>query len=112
MSLQIFLCICYLILCSILVLYSIPSLILGDFHVYDVVRKTHEEPRPDLCVLLTKYVEGYGDLGDAITVPSSDARDYLIPAQLAIYDTPDNRERVRGSFLRLESSYIWCYSKC
>jgi len=67
----------------------------GDFHVYDVVRKTHEEPRPDLCVLLTKYVEGYGDLGDAITVPSSDARDYLIPAQMAIYDTPDNRARIQ-----------------
>ena len=69
----------------------------GDFHVYDLVRKTHEEPRPDLRVLLTKYVEGYGDIGDLITVPSSDARDYLIPAQLAIYDTPENRDRVRRS---------------
>ena len=68
----------------------------GDFHVYDVVRATHEEPRPDIRIILTKYVEGYGDIGDAITVPSSDAREYLIPAQLALYDTPENRERVIG----------------
>lgn len=67
----------------------------GDFHVYDVVRATHEEPRPDIRIILTKYVEGYGDIGDAITVPSSDAREYLIPAQLALYDTPENRERMQ-----------------
>jgi len=66
----------------------------GDFHVYDTVRATHEEPRPDINVILTKYVEGYGDLGDSIMVPSGDARNYLIPAQLAVYDTPENRQRM------------------
>lgn len=66
----------------------------GDFHVYDDVIATHEGLRPDIRVILTKYVEGYGDIGDAIEVPSSDARDYLIPAQLAVYDTLENRQKM------------------
>ena len=62
--------------------------------MYDDVRATHEEVRPDISVILTEYVEGYGDLGDPITVSSTDARNYLLPAQLAIYDTNENRQRV------------------
>jgi len=66
----------------------------GDFHVYDLVRTTHEDRRPEIRVLMNSYVEGYGDIGDAISVTSDDARNYLIPAQLALYDTPENRDRL------------------
>lgn len=64
----------------------------GDFHVYDVVET--EPIKTEMKVLLTTYVEGYGDIGDSITVTKDDARNFLLPAQLATYDTLENRAKI------------------
>lgn len=68
----------------------------GDFHVYDVVEETHKNPKPDMSVILTGYLEGFGDTGDTVVVTCHDARHYLLPAQLAVYDTEENRAKIRN----------------
>ena len=60
-----------------------------DFQ-YRVVRDTDAEKWGSLDVILTEYVEGVGYKGEIVNVPREVAYTELLPAQLALYPTPEN----------------------
>lgn len=50
-------------------------------------------PAGDMDVLLLKDLEGVGSKGKVVTIPKRIARNRLMPAGVAVYDSPENRER-------------------
>lgn len=58
------------------------------YHVVEQPAPIHEDRR--LKVILTDYVEGYGNRGDVVDVPVNFGRFELILAGKALYATPFN----------------------
>ncbi|CAF1062507.1 unnamed protein product [Adineta ricciae] len=61
----------------------------ADFQ-YRVVRNTDADKWGNIDVILTEYVEGVGYKGEIVNIPREMAYTELLPAQLALYPTPDN----------------------
>lgn len=59
-------------------------------HVYELVRETNVEKKPDMKVILTTFVEGYGNRGDIISVRPYIGRVKLILPGLATYANEEN----------------------
>ncbi|CAF3791034.1 unnamed protein product [Rotaria sordida] len=60
-----------------------------DFH-YRIIRDTDTEKWGNIDVILTEYVEGVGYKGEIVNIPREMAYRELLPAQLALYPTPEN----------------------
>lgn len=63
--------------------------------VYDLVEDGNVIKKPDIQVILTDYVDGMGYQGDLITVRPNMAYNKLLLTGLAVYDTPENREKYK-----------------
>lgn len=62
-------------------------------HVYDLLEDGNTIRKPDINVILTDYVEGIGYKGDLVTTRPNKAYTKLLLTGLAVYDTPENREK-------------------
>lgn len=65
----------------------------GKHFVYDFVEDGNTIRKPDISVILTDYVEGIGYRGDIVTQRPNMAYNNLLLPGLAVYDTPENREK-------------------
>lgn len=65
----------------------------GRHYVYDLVKDTNVEKQPDIKLILTSYVAGYGNIGEEITVKPTTAYNTLLLPGLAVYSTPENAEK-------------------
>lgn len=61
--------------------------------VYDFIEDGNTIRKPDISVILTDYIDGVGYKGDLITTRPNKAYTKLLLAGLAVYDTPENREK-------------------
>ncbi|KAL1229879.1 39S ribosomal protein L9, mitochondrial [Trichinella pseudospiralis] len=61
------------------------------FQHYEVVQEDGVCSRPDVAVILTQDVEGYGKAGEVITVASEILHNELLPLKLVVYPTKFNR---------------------
>lgn len=61
--------------------------------VYDLIEDGNTIPKPDIKVILTDYVDGMGYKGDLITARPNTAYNKLLLTGLAVYDTPENRQK-------------------
>ncbi|KRZ71615.1 39S ribosomal protein L9, mitochondrial [Trichinella papuae] len=61
------------------------------FQHYEVVQEDGNGSRPDVAVILTQDVEGYGKAGEVITVASEILHNELLPLKLVVYPTKFNR---------------------
>lgn len=61
--------------------------------VYDFVEDCNTIKKPDIDVILTDYVDGLGYKGDLIKMPPQKAYNNLLLTGMAVYDTPENREK-------------------
>ncbi|XP_003373808.1 ribosomal protein L9, N- domain protein [Trichinella spiralis] len=62
-----------------------------QFQHYEVIQEDGDGSRPDVAVILTQDVEGYGKAGEVITVSSEILHNELLPLKLAVYPTKFNR---------------------
>ncbi|KRX42001.1 39S ribosomal protein L9, mitochondrial [Trichinella murrelli] len=62
-----------------------------QFQHYEVIQEDGDGCRPDVAVILTQDVEGYGKAGEVITVSSEILHNELLPLKLAVYPTKFNR---------------------
>ena len=61
--------------------------------IYDIVEDTHNQPHKMIDVILTQYVERFGEKGDQLTLkPFTAYRNLLLPGY-AVYATPENIEK-------------------
>lgn len=72
---------------------SKPEKLRGRHFVYDLVEDTSVRPKPNLEVILTSFVEGFGQRGDVLSVKNSVAYNKLLLPGLAVYKTPENLAR-------------------
>lgn len=61
--------------------------------VYDFVEDGNTIRKSDISVILTDYVEGIGYKGDLVTTRPNKAYTKLLLTGLAVYDTPENRQK-------------------
>lgn len=61
--------------------------------VYDFIEDGNTIKKPDISVILTDYVEGIGYKGDLVTLRPNMAYNRLLLPGLAVYDTPENRQK-------------------
>lgn len=67
-----------------------PKILKRKQYIYELVKDTNVEKRPDINVILTKYVEGLGNAGDEVTVKPNFAYNNLLLPGKAVYATLDN----------------------
>lgn len=65
-------------------------------YIYEFVKDTNLEPRPNLDVILTKYVEGLGNIGDKVSVKPHYGYNHLLLPGLAVYASPSNLEKYKN----------------
>lgn len=61
--------------------------------VYDFVEDGNTIRKPDISLIMTDYVDGLGFKGDLIQARPNSAHAKLLLTGLAVYDTPENREK-------------------
>lgn len=72
-------------------------------YIYELVENTNIKKRPPLKIILTKFVDGFGDAGDIISQPPTKAyNDFLLPG-LAVYASPTNIEKYK---IKLENDEV------
>ncbi|KAF5275010.1 hypothetical protein FQA39_LY06947 [Lamprigera yunnana] len=64
----------------------------SKYYIYDLVKDTNVEKRPQLELILTEYVKKLGNPGERVTVPSEYGYHNLLLPGLAIYASPENLE--------------------
>lgn len=64
--------------------------------MYEFVKDTNIEKKPDLDLILTQYVEGLGNAGEKVTVGATYGYNTLLLPGLAVYASPDNIEKFRN----------------
>lgn len=72
-----------------------PDRLRGRHFVYDLIEDTGIKPLPELEVVLTTFVDGHGQRGDVIKLNRNFAHKQLLLPGLAVYNTPENRERYK-----------------
>jgi len=65
------------------------------YYIYEVVKDTAIERKPDLNLILTQYVEGLGNPGEKVTVPPTYGYNKLLLPGLAVYASPENIEKYK-----------------
>lgn len=61
--------------------------------IYKVIEDTKSKPKPPMDIILTEYVEGYGEKGEKISLkPQKAYNEFLLPG-LAVYASPENIEK-------------------
>lgn len=70
-----------------------PKVLRGRHYVYDLVKDTNIEKQPDINLILTSFVDGYGQVGDNIKVKPTIAYNKLLLPGLAVYATPENIQK-------------------
>ncbi|KAK5648252.1 hypothetical protein RI129_003144 [Pyrocoelia pectoralis] len=58
-------------------------------YIYELVKDTDKEAKPNLDLILTQFVEGLGNPGDRVSVKNKIAYDKLLLPGLAVYATPE-----------------------
>lgn len=61
--------------------------------MYDFVEDCNTIKKPNISVILTDYVDGLGYKGDLITMSPYKAYNDLLLTGMAVYDTPENRDK-------------------
>ncbi|KAB0805191.1 hypothetical protein PPYR_02161 [Photinus pyralis] len=61
-------------------------------YIYELVKDTDREKKPNLDLILTHYVDNLGNPGDKVSVKNKFAYDRLLLPGLAVYATPENLE--------------------
>ncbi|XP_044263949.1 39S ribosomal protein L9, mitochondrial [Tribolium madens] len=69
-------------------------------YLYDLVKDTSNEKKPDLELILTSYVEGLGNVGDKVSVRANYAYNELLLPGRAVYATPENEEKFKNTEIR------------
>lgn len=59
-------------------------------YIYDLVKNTDIEKKPQIQMILTQYVEGLGDRGDKVSMSPLRAYNKLLLTGLGVYLTPEN----------------------
>ncbi|XP_030760076.1 39S ribosomal protein L9, mitochondrial [Sitophilus oryzae] len=72
-----------------------PKKLRSRHYVYDLVKDTTTEKQPNIDVILTDFVEGYGNAGEKISVNSQFAYNNLLVPGLAVYASPENIEKYK-----------------
>lgn len=67
-----------------------PKPLRGRHYVYDLVKDTNIEKQPNINVVLTSYVAGFGKAGEQISVKPTIAYNQLLLPGYAVYATPEN----------------------
>lgn len=65
-------------------------------YLYELVKNTNCEKKPDLDIILTSYVDGLGNVGDRVSVKPGYAYNNLLLPGLAVYATPENIEKYKN----------------
>ncbi|XP_061872110.1 large ribosomal subunit protein bL9m [Colius striatus] len=70
--------------------------------VYRLLEDTKHRPKEPLQLILTQAVEGLGHRGDVVSVKKHVGRNKLLPQGLAVYASPENRDRFEQEKLQQE----------
>lgn len=62
-------------------------------YIYELIKDTAIEGKPDINIILTQYVEGFGNAGDKLSVRPGFAYNKLLLPGLAVYASPENIEK-------------------
>ncbi|CAH1117335.1 unnamed protein product [Phaedon cochleariae] len=73
-----------------------PKTLRSRHYIYEVVEDTTSVKHPNLDVILTSYVEGYGNVGDRVSVRPNFAYNNLLLPGLAVYASPENLEKFQN----------------
>lgn len=68
-------------------------------YVYELVEDTNRIKQPDIEVILTKYVEGLGNVGQKVSVKPFYAYNQLLLPGLAVYTTQENIEKYENKII-------------
>ncbi|XP_001603568.1 39S ribosomal protein L9, mitochondrial [Nasonia vitripennis] len=83
----------------------IPRRLKNRSFIYELVENTNVKPKPPLDIILTQYVEGYGEKGEKITIkPQKAYNEFLLPG-LAVYASPENIEKYLTSKVTNKKTY-------
>ncbi|CAG4957604.1 unnamed protein product [Colias eurytheme] len=63
--------------------------------IYELVEDTNISKKPDMKIILNKFVDGVGNVGDVLTLrPNVAYNEFLLPG-LAVYATPENLQKFK-----------------
>lgn len=62
-------------------------------YVYQLVEHTHAQKQEPLDIILTEYVEGYGEEGEKLSLKRGLAYNSFLLPKLAVYASPENMEK-------------------
>ncbi|XP_023011982.2 mitochondrial ribosomal protein L9 [Leptinotarsa decemlineata] len=72
-----------------------PKTLRSRHYVYELVEDTTIVKQPEIDLILTSYVEGYGNIGERVSVRPNFAYNNLLLPGLAVYPTPENTEKYK-----------------
>lgn len=73
-----------------------PKRLKNKHYIYELVKDTSIEKKPDMDVILTSYVDGLGNVGDRVTVRPNYAYNQLLLPGLGVYASPENIEKYKN----------------
>ncbi|KAL1512466.1 hypothetical protein ABEB36_002053 [Hypothenemus hampei] len=79
---------------------SPPKKLKARQHIYELVKDTKLEKRPNIDVILTSFVDGLGNIGEKVSVKPQYGYNHLILPGLAVYATSENEEKYKKYALR------------
>ncbi|KAG5866956.1 hypothetical protein JTB14_035410 [Gonioctena quinquepunctata] len=72
-----------------------PKTLRSRHFVYEVVEDTSLTKQPNIDLILTSYVEGFGNVGDKVSANPNFAYNNLLLPGLAVYASPENTEKFK-----------------
>ncbi|VEN33764.1 unnamed protein product [Callosobruchus maculatus] len=73
-----------------------PKTLRSRHYIYELVKDTNCEKKPNIDVILTSYVEGLGNAGEKVSVRPSFAYNKLLLPGLAVYASPENIDKFKN----------------
>jgi len=70
-----------------------PKRLRPKHYIYELIKDTSVEKKPDLNLILTQYVEGLGNPGEKVTVAAGFGYNKLLLPGLAVYASPENLKK-------------------